>query len=106
MSRHRCCQIFDATRAAGDWEGLVVKASKIYQRMLDAPSRPVPFREFERCLLAFGFAHWRTKGSHRSYKHPLVTEVLTIQPNGKDAEPYQIRLFLAMLTAHDLKLED
>jgi hypothetical protein len=54
----------------------------------------------------FRFRPLANEGSHRSYKHPLVTEVLTIQPNGKDAEPYQIRLFLAMLTAHDLKLED
>lgn len=89
----------------GRWT-FVVKVSKIYERMLAARSHPIPFREFERCIIAFGFVEWRIRGSHRSYKHPQVAEVLTIQPNGKDAPPYQVRRFLAMVSAHDLKLDD
>jgi predicted RNA binding protein YcfA (HicA-like mRNA interferase family) len=87
-------------------ETAVVKTSKIYERLLSAPSSPIPFRDFERCILGFGFAHWRSRGSHRSYKHPQVTEVLTIQPRGKDAEPYQVRRFLAMVSEYDLEPED
>ena len=65
----------------------MVKASKIYERLLGALSNPVPFRDFEQCIVACGFVYWRSRGSHRSYKHPQVAEVLTIQPRGKDAQP-------------------
>ena len=84
----------------------MVKVSKIYERLSEAPSRPIPFRDFERCVVDFGFVHCRSQGSHRSFKHPQVTEVLTIQPNGKDAQPYQMRRFLAMVRAHDLRPDD
>jgi predicted RNA binding protein YcfA (HicA-like mRNA interferase family) len=74
--------------------------------MLDAPSRPVQFRVLEQCLLGFGFEQVRIRGSHRSYKHPLVQEVLTVQPKGKDVQPYQVRKFLAMVKEFDLKPDD
>lgn len=80
--------------------------SKLYERLVDAPGRPIPFRDFERCLIGFGFRHVRTRGSHRSYRHPAVEEILTIQPKGKDAQPYQVRKFLAMVREFDLEPDD
>ena len=84
----------------------MAKPSKLYQSLLDQPGQVVAFRHFEALLSAFGFVHLRTRGSHRSYKHPQVNEVLTIQPKGKDAAPYQVRHFLAMVREHDLKPDD
>lgn len=84
----------------------MAKPSKIYERLVSAPSRPVSFREFEQCVLGYGFIHWRSRGSHRSYKHPQVQEVLTLLPKGKDAQPYQVRLFLAMVRGYDLKPDE
>jgi predicted RNA binding protein YcfA (HicA-like mRNA interferase family) len=81
----------------------VVKPPKLYQRLLGQPGQIVAFRDFKALLSAFGFVHLRTRGSHRSYKHPVVDEVLTIQPKGKDAPPYQVRRFLAMVREYDLK---
>ncbi|MBV8686430.1 MAG: type II toxin-antitoxin system HicA family toxin [Alphaproteobacteria bacterium] len=82
------------------------KASRTYERLLSVSSRPISFREFERCVLGFGFVHRRSRGSHRSYHHPRVKEVLTLQPRGKDAQPYQVRLFLAMVAKYKLEPGD
>jgi predicted RNA binding protein YcfA (HicA-like mRNA interferase family) len=56
-------------------------------------------------LRAAGFELKRQKGSHRTYKHPAVTGILTIQSNGKDAEPYQVDAFIAMVEANGLELD-
>ena len=84
----------------------MVKPFKLYESLLDQPERIVAFRDLEALLNAFGFVHVRTRGSHRSYKHPEVDEVLTIQPKGKDAAPYQVRRFLAIVREYDLKPDD
>lgn len=64
------------------------------------------FRDFERILIAFGFTHTRTKGSHKAYHHAAINQTLIIQLRGKDAKPYQVQQFLDMVEAYDLKLED
>jgi hypothetical protein len=48
----------------------------------------------------------RERGSHKSYRHPAIPEVLTVQPNGKDAQPYQVRKFFDMMRRHGLSVED
>jgi predicted RNA binding protein YcfA (HicA-like mRNA interferase family) len=84
----------------------VVKPLKLYESLLQNPGQMVAFRDLEALLNAFGFVHLRTRGSHRSYKHPRVEEVLTVQPKGKDAAPYQVRRFLAIVREYDLKPDD
>ena len=84
----------------------MVKPSILYGQLLQSPKRVVAFRDFERLLVAFAFEHVRSRGSHRSYKHPATPEVLTVQPRGKDAQPYQIRKFLAMVEEFDLKAKE
>lgn len=84
----------------------MTKLDRLYDRLLSQPNARISFRDLERCLTAFGFEHVRSRGSHRSYKHPAVPEVLTVQPRGKDAQPYQVRKFLAMVQEFDLKPED
>jgi predicted RNA binding protein YcfA (HicA-like mRNA interferase family) len=69
-------------------------ASALYESLVRAPGRVISFRDFERLLAACGFVHERTRGSHRAYKHPHVPELLTVQPQGKDARPYQVRKFI------------
>jgi predicted RNA binding protein YcfA (HicA-like mRNA interferase family) len=70
----------------------MTKPAKLYRSLLADPSQVIAFRDFERLLTAFGFALKRVRGSHQSYRHPAVSEVLTVQPHGKDAEPYQVRI--------------
>lgn len=65
----------------------------------------IAFRDLERLLLALGFRHARTGGSHRIYVHPRVTRPLSIQPDGKDAKRYQIRQLRDMIVEFGLRLE-
>ena len=84
----------------------MVKASKLYERLLDAPSSPMAFRDFEQVVTSFGFVHSRTRGSHRAFEHPDVPRPLILQPRGKDAKPYQQREFLDMVEAYGLTMDE
>jgi predicted RNA binding protein YcfA (HicA-like mRNA interferase family) len=83
----------------------VTKPSKLYASLLANPNQIIAFRDLERMLRAAGFEMKRRKGSHRTYKHPAVPAVLTIQPNGKDAEPYQVDAFIAIMETNGLELD-
>lgn len=83
----------------------MVDASKLYRRLASNPSQIITFRDFERLLDAAGFVLKRRKGSHRSYRHPLIPKVLTIQPKGKDAQRYQVDEFMAMIEEYAVELD-
>ena len=84
----------------------MVNPAKLYAKLAQSPKQIVAFRDFERLLGAFGFVLQRTRGSHRAYKHRDVSELLTVQPKGKDAKPYQIRKFLDMIEQFGLELDE
>lgn len=84
----------------------VTKTSKLYARIVADPRASIPFRDFERLIVAFGFTLDRTKGSHRIYKHPLVPRPLSIQPRGNMAKPYQVDQFLAMVQEFGLTMDE
>lgn len=63
------------------------------------------FREFQNLAEAFGFELIRVRGSHHMYRHPAVRSSLNIQPDGRDAKPYQIRQFLAMVSDNKLSAQ-
>jgi hypothetical protein len=60
----------------------MAKPSKLLQRVLDGQGT-ISFRDFERLLLALGFKHGRTSGSHRIYLHPRATRPLSVQRAGR-----------------------
>ena len=80
------------------------RASKLYEQLLANPSAIIAFRDFERLLDVFGWEHQRTKGSHRHYVHPDVPAVLTINPDGKSAHRYQVRLLLEFIEQYGLHM--
>ena len=84
----------------------MTKPSKLYAGMRANPAQVIGFRDFERLLVAGGFELKRERGSHKSYRHPAMAEVLTVQPKGKDAQPYQVRKFLDMMRQHGLDIEE
>ena len=84
----------------------MTKPAKLYEQLLANPKGIISFRDFQRLLEAFGFEYKRTKGSHRSYKHPKVPVVMTIQPNGKDAASYQVDRFLELVSQFDLHMAE
>jgi predicted RNA binding protein YcfA (HicA-like mRNA interferase family) len=65
----------------------------------------ISFRDLQHLLLALGFRHARTSGSHHIYVHPRVSRPLSIQPVGKDAKRYQIRQLRDIIVEFGLKLE-
>jgi predicted RNA binding protein YcfA (HicA-like mRNA interferase family) len=84
----------------------LTKPPRLYASLLANSRQIISFRDFERLLVAAGFELKRERGSHKSYRHPRVAEVLTVQPNGKDAQPYQVGLFLGMMGRHALEVEE
>ena len=83
----------------------MVKPAALLQRLLDG-QRNLAFRDFERILLALGFEHERTKGSHRIYIHPAIPRPFPVQPDGKDAKRYQIRELLELVEAYGLHIAE
>jgi predicted RNA binding protein YcfA (HicA-like mRNA interferase family) len=81
----------------------MARPAKILDRVMEGRGS-ISFRDLERLLLALGFMHDRTSGSHRIYIHPTVTRPLSVQPQGKDAKPYQVRQLRVMIEEFNLKL--
>ena len=81
----------------------MARPAKIFDRVMEGRGS-IPFRDFERLLLALGFRHDRTSGSHRIYIHAKAKRPLSVQPRGKDAKPYQVRQLRAMIEDFELKL--
>jgi predicted RNA binding protein YcfA (HicA-like mRNA interferase family) len=80
-----------------------VKPRQTWDAIL-AGRRTIDFHDFERLLVAFGFEHRRTRGSHRIYRHPTTSRPLSIQPKGGTAKPYQVIQFLTMVEEFGLRL--
>lgn len=84
----------------------MTRDAKLLKWITENPRASIPFRDFERLVLAFGFLQKRVTGSHRQYARPDVPYVVNIQPKGKDAKSYQVQQFLAMCAEHGLSLEE
>jgi predicted RNA binding protein YcfA (HicA-like mRNA interferase family) len=83
-----------------------MKPSKLYTNLHDNPRAVVSFRDFNALLEVFGFRLDRIRDSHPHYVHPAIHEVLTINPDGKDAHRYQVRTLLALIEEHSLTLSE
>lgn len=84
----------------------MTRAIKLYEQLLANSGTIISFRDFERLLEAFGWEHKRTKGSHRHYAHANVPTILTINPDGKSAHRYQVRLLLEFVEEYGLHLDE
>jgi len=84
----------------------MTKPSKLYEQLLADPNMIIAFRDLQALFSAFGFVERRGKGSHHNYKHPMVSLVLTAQPRGKDAVPYQQKRLLAVIKEYDLHISE
>ena len=65
----------------------------------------VSFTDFCRLVEAFGFRRQRTKGSHSSFEHPRVPQLLILQPHRGKAKAYQVRQFLRFVERYNLTME-
>ena len=83
----------------------MTQIAKLHAWILANPRASIPFRDFERLILAFGWALLRTAGSHRQYGNPTAPIVISIQPRGKDAKSYQVQQFIAICKEYGLRLD-
>lgn len=90
---------FQGTNAA------MSKWTKLYEQLLADPKKVISFRDLEGLLKAFGFEHRRTKGSHRQYVHPAAKAIMTVNPSGKDAHPYQRKRLLELVEQYGLHID-
>lgn len=79
----------------------MTRLAKLYARAVANP-RGLSFREYEGLLIAFGFVHARTVGSHRHYVRP---DILTVLPSGKEAKAYQVRRLLELVDQFGLSTD-
>ncbi len=84
---------------------MMVRPAKLYAQMLQSANRSIPFRDFEKLVVAFGFRFDRMNGSHAIYKHPRLPRPFPIQPEGKDAKRYQVRDLLELVEEYGLELD-
>ncbi|MEO7634700.1 MAG: type II toxin-antitoxin system HicA family toxin [Sphingomicrobium sp.] len=82
----------------------MTKPEKLYAQLMRNSAIIISYRDFVGLHEAFGFALHRGKGSHTNWKHPKVPRLLTSQPNGKDAVPYQVKRLLAVIEEYDLHM--
>lgn len=82
------------------------KKRKLLEKILSG-SKNIRFDDFLALLEAFDFALKRVSGSHHIFKHPDISDLLSVQPtkDGK-AKPYQIRQFLDLIEEYNLQLDD
>jgi predicted RNA binding protein YcfA (HicA-like mRNA interferase family) len=82
-----------------------MKPRKLLQKILSG-ARNIKFTDFIHLVEAFGFHLSRIKGSHHMFVHPDVDELVNIQDVNGEAKPYQIKQFLELVEAYDLRMED
>ena len=82
----------------------MTKSATLYAQLLANPGVIISFRDFGQLLEAFGWEHKRTKGSHRHYVRPNIPAVMTINPDGKSAHRYQVRLLLEFVEQYGLHM--
>jgi predicted RNA binding protein YcfA (HicA-like mRNA interferase family) len=65
----------------------------------------IAFRDFEALLSALGFVLKRQRGSHRIYMHVAIGRPFPVQPDGRDAKPYQVRQLRDIIRKYRLTLD-
>jgi len=78
------------------------RPEKLWEQVKRHPHN-VRFNDFCRLIEWFGFVAKGGGGSHRTYFHPEVREILDLQPMNGEAKPYQIRQFLRLVEQYQLK---
>ncbi len=82
-----------------------MKPRDLLDRAARGDVRNVRFADLERLVTALGFEAKRIRGSHHYYVHPGLDEVVNIQPQGRQAKPYQVRQVAELAARYSLNVE-
>jgi predicted RNA binding protein YcfA (HicA-like mRNA interferase family) len=83
-----------------------VKPKDLLHRTARGDVRNIRFADLERLVLALGFEFDHTSGSHHIYVHPFTKKQLNLQPQGRQAKPYQVRQVLGQVERYSLRVKD
>lgn len=83
-----------------------MKPRKLLTRLTAGHLQNVRFVDMVGLAEAYGFELKRTSGSHQIFAHPTIPVLLSLQEHRGEAKPYQIRQFLRLIEAYNLKLEE
>lgn len=78
------------------------RPEKLWEQIQKHPHN-VRFNDFCRLVEWFGFQKKGGKGSHRTFFHPGIREILDLQPMQGEAKSYQIKQFLKLAWQYQLK---
>jgi len=79
---------------------------RLLARLASGAFNNVAFADLRNLTEGFGFELARASGSHHIFKHPAISELLTVQNVSGEAKPYQIRQLLRLVERYNLPLED
>ena len=79
--------------------------SRLFARLSGGQLQNVSFSDMRRLARAFGFRQLRVRGSHHIFSHPAISELLNLQNRSGQAKPYQIRQFLRLVAANNLRMK-
>ena len=79
---------------------------RLLRRLYSGAFNNVSFADFTDLVRGYGFELEEINGSHHFFRHPVIREKLNLQPDHREAKPYQIRDFLKLVAHYDIYLED
>lgn len=85
----------------------MAKWAKLIRRILEGRSDAnISFSELRSLLLHLGFAE-RTKGSHHIFHRDGIEEMINLQKDGRQANPYQVKQVRQLILRYNLgELDD
>jgi len=77
----------------------------VFQVLRGTSDANIRFDDLRRLLAVLGFEE-RIRGSHRIFKREDIDEILTLQPRGSKAKPYQVKQVRNLILKYRLASHD
>ncbi len=78
----------------------------LLRRLQQGQMQNVSFRDAEALLRALGFEARDIEGSHRTYFHREVDELVNLQERQGEAKDYQLRQIIRLVERYGLRIDD
>jgi predicted RNA binding protein YcfA (HicA-like mRNA interferase family) len=85
---------------------MLLNKKKLMRQIIQSKGKNVLFADFVMIIKSFGFSLDRINGSHHIFVNKEYKLLISVQNDGKDAKPYQIKQFIAVIERSNLKMEE
>ena len=82
------------------------QTSKLYEQLLANPNAIISFSDLDALFHAFRFRRPPGQRKPPQLQASEIAPILTAQPRGKDAVPYQVKRLLAVIKEYDLHISE